>query len=87
MVQENQSTPKETEIGQEGGTGQNSGQDIGNQETRENSTPEGESDEQSPDGPSEDTENIEGPDGSSEDEQTDASELDIDESTGNPGLG
>ena len=88
MEQEDQSTPQETEIGQNGGTDQNSGQDIGNEETQENNTLGGDSgNEQSPDQSSEDTENIEGTDGSSEDEQTDSSALDIDESTGNPGLG
>jgi hypothetical protein len=87
MEQEDQSTPQETEIGQDGGTDQNSGQDIGNEETQENNTLEGDSvNEQSPD-QSGDTEDIEGTDGSSEDEQPDPSELDIDESTGNPGLG
>jgi len=94
MVQENQSTPEEKEIGQDGATEQNSGQDIGKEGTRENSIPEGDSDhEQAPGQSSDDTENIEGTgessqkDGSSEDEQSDISEMDIDESTGNPGLG
>lgn len=94
MEQENQSTPQETEIGQDGGTEQNAGQDIGNEETQENGTLGGDSDsEQAPDQSSDGTENIEGidesseTDGSSEDAQSDPSELDIDESTGNPGLG
>jgi hypothetical protein len=91
MVQENQSTPQETEIGQDGGTEQNARQEIGNEETQENGTLEGDSDnEQSPDESSDDTEDIEGIEGtdeSSEDEQSDTSELDIDESTRNPGLG
>ena len=88
MEQEDQSTSQETEIGQDGGTDQNSGRDIGNEETQENNTLGGDSDnEQSPEQSSGDTENAEGTDGSSEDEQPDPSELDIDESTGNPGLG
>ena len=88
MEQEDQSTPQETEIGQDGGTDQNSGQDIGNEETQENNTLWGDSSsEQSPDQSSGNIEDIEGREGSSEDEQPDPSELDIDESTGNPGLG
>lgn len=88
MEQEDQSTPQETEIGQDGGTDQNSGQDIGNEETQENNTLGGDSgNEQSPGQSSGDTEDIEGTDGSSENEQPDPSELDIDESTGSPGLG
>ena len=94
MEQEDQSTSQETEIGQDGGTEQNAGQDIGNEETQENGTLGGDSDsEQAPDQSSDGTENIEGidesseTDGSSEDAQSDTSELDIDESTGNPGLG
>ena len=88
MEQEDQSTPQEAQIGQDGGTDQNSGQDIGNEETQENNTLRGDSgNEQSPGQSSGDTEDIKGTDGSSEDEQPDPSELDIDESTGNPGLG
>ncbi|WP_157255317.1 hypothetical protein [Pedobacter sp. Leaf216] len=43
MVQENQSTPEETEIGQDGGTEQNAGQDIGNDDTQESGTLGGQS--------------------------------------------
>jgi hypothetical protein len=88
MVQENQSNPQETEIGQDGVTEQNEEQKIGHEETRENGILEGDSDnEQSPDESSNEKETIEGTDESSEDEQSETSELDIDESTGNPGLG
>lgn len=88
MEQENQSTPEETDIEQNGGTSQNAGQDIGNGDNQECGTlGRNSGNEQSPNESLDDRENTEEINGTSEDERSDASELDIDEGTGNPGLG